>query len=104
MRARVAGDVHIGIRDLGEVRFGELERMVHEVAGDQRVFTVGLDPERRLPGSVTGRWFEPETVTQIGIGLDDVGEARGEIGAIESPYTSSPGNKKVRTKSSSVSV
>ena len=51
----------------------------------QRVLTVRLDPQRRVPGRVTRRELEAHAVPEIGVGRDDFGEAgRRRSGAIES--------------------
>ena len=75
-----ARDLGVGVGDLGELRLGELHRVVHEVAGDQRVLAVRLDPQRRVAGGVAGRRLEPHAVPEVGVGLDTSARPASKIG------------------------
>jgi hypothetical protein len=73
-------DVDVGVGDLGQVRLGAPDRVVNEVAGDEADLALGLDPPRHVAGRVSERRLQPESVTEVGIDLDEVGQAGIEHG------------------------
>jgi hypothetical protein len=61
--------------------------MVEHVTGEKSRLAFGLEQQGDMPGRVAHGALAPEAATEVGVGCDDVGEARRDTGPAESSWT-----------------
>ena len=73
---RLAALVMIVAEAILQPRLGALHRMMHDIAGDDRILGIRRDTHADMPGRVTWRRLQPYLRADLMIACDEVHEAR----------------------------